>query len=567
MNPILVFEQLLNGAGYGLMLFLIAAGLTLVFGIMDVMNLSHGSLFMVGAYVAATVHVQSGSLAGAVLVAIAATMLVAVLLEVTLMRRLYGRDHLAQVLATFGVILVADDAVKMVWGPSPIMAPTPAALAGPVELFAGLPYPSYRLVVLGAGVLVAGLLYLLVNHSRVGMLVRAGASDRWMAELMGVRVKRVFSGIFLLGAALAALAGALMGPIMAVQVGMGESILIPALVVIVIGGIGSVRGAFVAALLVGLVDTIGRAFLPLVLLGALALFPLVAAALGLDFYIGFVRRVLVVALAAASLNFIMGFGGMVALGHAGFVGVGAYAVVMLSDAGVTSAWVVWAAAMALAALAALLIGAVSLRTRGVYFIMITLAFAQMLYFVFVSLRSYGGDDGYTLPMRPLLGLGLNGADESTLYWVVLALVALVLWCLDRATASRFGAALTGIRDNETRMRALGYPVYLLQLTAFVLAGAVAGLAGALLATGNSFVSQSMMHWTQSATLIVMVVIGGLGRRWGGPGGAAVWLTLEEVLKLNTDYWHMPLGALLIVTALYAPQGLAALADRRARSAR
>ncbi|MES2927787.1 MAG: branched-chain amino acid ABC transporter permease [Pseudomonadota bacterium] len=278
MNPILVFEQLLNGAGYGLMLFLIAAGLTLVFGIMDVMNLSHGSLFMVGAYVAATVHVQSGSLAGAVLVAIAATMLVAVLLEVTLMRRLYGRDHLAQVLATFGVILVADDAVKMVWGPSPIMAPTPAALAGPVELFAGLPYPSYRLVVLVAGVLVAGLLYLLVNHSRVGMLVRAGASDRWMAELMGVRVKRVFSGIFLLGAALAALAGALMGPIMAVQVGMGESILIPALVVIVIGGIGSVRGAFVAALLVGLVDTIGRAFLPLLLRATLP--PAVAADLG-----------------------------------------------------------------------------------------------------------------------------------------------------------------------------------------------------------------------------------------------------------------------------------------------
>ena len=278
MNPILVIEQLLNGAGYGLMLFLIAAGLTLVFGIMDVMNLSHGSLFMVGAYVAATVHVHSGSFAGAVAVAVAATMLVAVLLEVTLMRRLYGRDHLAQVLATFGVILVADDAVKMVWGPSPVMAPTPAALSGPVDLFAGLPYPSYRLVVLGAGVLVAGLLYLLVNHSRVGMLVRAGASDRWMAELMGVRVKRVFSGIFVLGAALAALAGALMGPIMAVQVGMGESILIPALVVIVIGGIGSVRGAFVAALLVGLVDTMGRAFVPQLLRATLP--PALAADLG-----------------------------------------------------------------------------------------------------------------------------------------------------------------------------------------------------------------------------------------------------------------------------------------------
>ena len=188
MNAILVFEQLLNGAGYGLMLFLIAAGLTLVFGVMDVLNLSHGSLFMVGAYVAAQVHVQSGSFALAVGVAVVVTAAVAALLEVTLMRRLYGRDHLAQVLATFGVILVADDAVKMIWGPSPVMASAPAALAGPVELFAGLPYPSYRLLVLGAGVLVALLLYLLVNHSRVGMLVRAGASNRWMAELMGVRV-------------------------------------------------------------------------------------------------------------------------------------------------------------------------------------------------------------------------------------------------------------------------------------------------------------------------------------------------------------------------------------------
>lgn len=280
MNAILVFEQLLNGAGYGLMLFLIAAGLTLVFGVMDVLNLSHGSLFMVGAYVAAQVHVhvQSGSFALAVGVAVVVTAAVAALLEVTLMRRLYGRDHLAQVLATFGVILVADDAVKMIWGPSPVMASAPAALAGPVELFAGLPYPSYRLLVLGAGVLVALLLYLLVNHSRVGMLVRAGASNRWMAELMGVRVTRIFSGIFVLGAALAALAGALMGPLVAVQAGMGESILIPALVVIVIGGIGSVRGAFVAAMLVGLVDTIGRAFLPLLLRATLP--PALAADLG-----------------------------------------------------------------------------------------------------------------------------------------------------------------------------------------------------------------------------------------------------------------------------------------------
>lgn len=270
-------EQIFNGLGYGFMLFLLAAGLTLVFGIMDTLNLAHGSLFMVGGYVSASVHAQSGSFLVAVLVAVMVTVLLAVLLEALLVRRLYGRDHLSQVLATFGIVLVADDVVKFFWGPSPIMAPTPALLSGPVELL-GLPYPSYRLLILAAGLAVAAGLYLLVNHSKLGMLVRAGASNRAMAEFMGVRVSRVFTIVFALGAALAALAGALMGPISAVQIGMGESILIPALVVIVIGGIGSVRGAFVASLLVGLVDTAGRAFLPPLLREVLS--PALAADVG-----------------------------------------------------------------------------------------------------------------------------------------------------------------------------------------------------------------------------------------------------------------------------------------------
>ncbi|SEG31046.1 amino acid/amide ABC transporter membrane protein 1, HAAT family [Thauera chlorobenzoica] len=278
MDSIFVFEQLLNGLGYGLMLFLLAAGLTLVFGIMDTMNLAHGSLYMAGAYIAARVHEASGSFAAAVLVAVAATVLVAFVLEVLIVKKLYARDHLAQVIATFGVILIADDAVKAIWGPSPLMASMPAALAGPVQLLPELPYPAYRLVLLAVGLLVAIGLYVLVNHTRVGMLVRAGASNRRMAEFMGVRVGRVFSFVFALGAALAALAGALMGPISAVQIGMGEAILIPALVVIVIGGIGSVRGAFIAALLVGLVDTAGRAFLPPLLRALLP--PALAADLG-----------------------------------------------------------------------------------------------------------------------------------------------------------------------------------------------------------------------------------------------------------------------------------------------
>ena len=294
----------------------------------------------------------------------------------------------------------------------------------------------------------------------------------------------------------------------------------------------------------------------------LAAFPLVAPMFGLEFYIGFVRRVLVVALAAASLNFILGFGGMVALGHAGFIGIGAYTVVALSNAGVMSAWILWPAAALVAGVVAGLVGTVALRTRGVYFIMTTLAFAQMLYFVVVSLRRYGGDDGYTLPARPTLLPGLDLANDSTFYWVVLVLVSLTLLWLHRATRSRFGYALMGIRDNETRMRALGYPVFRLQLVAFAIAGAIAGLAGALLAGGNGFVSPATMHWTQSATLLVMVVIGGLGRSWGGPVGAVVWLLLEEVLKQYTDHWHLPLGLLLIAVALWAPKGLAALYRRR-----
>jgi len=301
------------------------------------------------------------------------------------------------------------------------------------------------------------------------------------------------------------------------------------------------------------------------LLVALAAFPLVAPMLGMEFYIGFVRRVLVVALAAASLNFILGFGGMVALGHAGFIGVGAYTVVALSDAGVASAWLLWPAAALVAGLAAALIGTVALRTRGVYFIMTTLAFAQMLYFVAVSLRNYGGDDGYTLPARPTLGLGIDLGNETHFYWLVLALVALLLAWMQRATRSRFGHALMGIRDNEVRMRALGYPVFRIQLVAFAIAGAIAGLAGALLAGGNGFISPGAMHWTQSATLVVMVVIGGLGRSWGGPVGAVVWLLLEEVLKQYTDHWHLPLGLLLIAVALWAPKGLAALGRRHGPS--
>ena len=262
MTATLLVEQALNGLQFGLMLFLIAAGLTLVFGIMDVMNLAHGSLYMIGAYVAASVAQASGSFWLAVPAAVVVTGLVGWVLEVALIRRLYARDHLLQVLATFAVILIANDAVRLIWGPSPIMMAAPPSLSGPLTVLPGVLYPSYRLLIIGVGLALALGLYLFIAKSRTGMRVRAGSSNREMAIIMGLQVDRLFAAVFVLGAMLSAVAGALLGPLLAVEVGMGESILILALVVIVIGGIGSVRGAFVGALLVGMVDTAGRAFLP-----------------------------------------------------------------------------------------------------------------------------------------------------------------------------------------------------------------------------------------------------------------------------------------------------------------
>lgn len=264
----LILEQALNGLQFGLMLFLLAAGLTLVFGIMDMINLAHGSLYMVGAYLAAAAAAASGSFVVGVLAAVLGTALIGALLEVSVLRRLYARDHLAQVLATFALILIANEAVRMVWGDQPVMLNPPAALAGPVEI-AGFSYPAFRLLIIAVGIAVALALYVVVARTRVGMWVRAGASNREMTEALGINVRRLFTLVFAAGAGLCALAGAMLGPLLAVQVGMGESILILAFVVIVIGGIGSIRGALVGSLLVGIVDTLGRALLPWLLRGFL----------------------------------------------------------------------------------------------------------------------------------------------------------------------------------------------------------------------------------------------------------------------------------------------------------
>jgi branched-chain amino acid transport system permease protein len=259
---LLFIEQCLNGLQFGLLLFLLAAGLTLVFGIMDLVNLAHGSLYMLGAYFAATFAAWTDSFVIAALLALAATLVAGMALEVVALRRLYGRDHLDHVLGTFGLILFFNELVRIIWGPAGLSLPLPMWLIYPIEILPGLFYPTYRIAIILTALLVALFLYVLVMRTRLGMLIRAGASNREMTGALGVNINLLYTLVFGLGAALAGLAGLMQAPILTVQIGMGENILILAFVVIIIGGIGSIRGAFIAAVLVGLIDTIGRAFLP-----------------------------------------------------------------------------------------------------------------------------------------------------------------------------------------------------------------------------------------------------------------------------------------------------------------
>jgi branched-chain amino acid transport system permease protein len=302
----------------------------------------------------------------------------------------------------------------------------------------------------------------------------------------------------------------------------------------------------------------------------LLVFPLAMQALDGLFYVGLASRILIYAIAATSLNLALGYGGMVSFGHAAFFGAGAYTVGILAAEGVASLWIAWPAAVAVAMLAAFLIGAVSLRTRGVYFIMITLAFAQMVYYLFVSLKTYGGEDGLPVRGRSDPGFGLSLSGELAWYYVVLAIFAVLLYGLHRLSRSRFGRVIRAIRENETRAEAIGFPVYRYQLACFVLSGAAAGLAGALIANQSGYVSPTLLHWIQSGTLMIMVILGGVGTLWGGALGAAVLLGLEHLIadyrfgwleRLAPNYQDhagLAVGIVLLAIVLAAPQGLAGM---------
>src|SRR5438445_462456 len=473
---LVLVEQSLNGLQFGLLLFLLAAGLTLVFGIMDFVNLAHGSLYMMGAYFAATFTAWTGNFVLGIGLALVATLLLGILLESVALKHLYGRDHLDQVLATFGLILFFNDAVRLIWGPAGLALPLPAWLTVPIQIMPGVYYPAYRLAIIVVALAVAALLYLVVMRTRIGMLIRAGASNREMIGALGINIKLLFTLVFGLGAALAGLAGLMQAPILTVQIGMGENILILAFVIIVIGGIGSIRGAFLAAI----------------------------------------------------------FGGMMSFGHAAYLGIGGYAVGILAYEGVGSGFIQWPVALAASALYALVIGALSLRTRGVYFIMITLAFAQMAYYVTSGLSRYGGDDGLTIYKRSTFGGLIDLSNRVQFYYLCLGCLFGGIYLIWRIINSRFGMVVQGVCSNEQRMQAIGFHANRYRLVCFVISGTICGLAGALLANNTDFVSPAVMYWTRSGDLMVMVILGGMGTLFGPVIGAIVFLLLEALLSQVTE---------------------------------
>ena len=298
--------------------------------------------------------------------------------------------------------------------------------------------------------------------------------------------------------------------------------------------------------------------------GALAFalaFPLVMMAMDELFFVSFASRIMIYAIAATSLNIILGYGGMVSFGHAAFFGTGAYVVGIAMTHGVNSAWITWPLAVGVSGLLALAIGAISLRTKGVYFIMITLAFAQMMFFIFNGLKAYGGEEGINMPQRSSIGFGLDLKNDITFYYVVLLLLAVTLYLTHRLVHARFGNVMQAIRENEARMETIGFPTYRYKLVCFVIAGAVCGLAGALIANQTRYVNPNLLAWALSGELMIMVILGGLAYLYGGVIGAIVLLLLDEMIAPYTLYSKLIIGVVLLVIVLFAPQGIAGLVAR------
>ncbi len=599
----LLITQLVNGLVYGMLLFLLSAGLSLIFGLMNVVNLAHGSFFMLGAFTGLSIAQVTGSFWLAMVLAPFIGLGLGVVMERLFMRHLYARGHLDQVLLTFGFTFVFVDVVKWIWTANIRSMEPPPVLAGMVPLLDGL-IPSYRLFLIGFGGTVALLMWLLLERTRVGAMVRAGVDDSAMAIGLGINVTLLFTAIFGLGSALAALAGVAAGPMLGLYPGMDIDIMIPAFIVIVIGGMGTLRGAFVGSLLVGLADTIGKAYFPsaaMFLIYLLMVVVLIARPQGLfgtlktadasvvsaappparwatpataawtplagilillaalplyagPYFNNLLVEVLIFGILAMSLDLLLGYTGLMSFGHAAFFGLGAYVTVILGTTYGLDGWTGMAAGVGAAALAAAVIGSFCTRVNGIPFLMLTMAFSQLLYSLSLKWREVtGGSDGIGGLARPTL-FGRSLIDPHLFYYVVLAVFVVAFFAMHRLIASPLGHVFVGIRENEQRMLAIGYPTRRYKIIAFTIAGSFAGLSGGLYALFNGFISPDSLYWTASGDVLIMVVLGGAGTLTGPVLGSAIFMLMKNIVSNYTDHWMLIIGAVFVACVMFFRRG-------------
>jgi branched-chain amino acid transport system permease protein len=604
--------QLLNGLASASSLFLISAGLTLIFGVTRIVNFAHGSLFMLGAYVAYTIGSTFGAYAGsaagffgAVLATALAVGVLGALIEIFLLKRLYPAPELLQLTATFGVVLIVRDAALALWGPEDRLGPRVAGLDGVVELF-GRAVPEYDLFLLVIGPVVLVLLTLLIQRTRFGMVVRAASENRVLAAALGIDERTLFTVVFALGSFLAGLAGALTLPREPANLGMDLSVIADAFVVTVLGGLGSVPGAFIGAIIIGVtkalciaagtvdVGPIAIAFprvtlviefvvMALVLLvrpsgllgrpsvapattnvaieralvqrpgrgSALVAIVLLVVALllptfGDQYLLVLATDILVAALFTASLRLIVANGGMTSFGHAAYFGLGAYAVALAVTHGLPFG-VALVLGPLVAALAALAFAALCVRMSGIYFAMLTLAFAQILWSIAVQWDSVTGGSNGIIGVWPPEWLGAR----TRYYLFVLVVVALALAALSHIAFTPFGYALRGTRDSALRAEAIGIDVRARRIRGLMIVGAFAGLAGALFAFSKGGVAPDALSIPRSVDVLVMMLLGGMNALFGPLLGAIAFTWLSDVLARYTDYWRAGVGiAILLIVSLF-----------------
>lgn len=578
-----VLLQFLNGLAGAASLFLVAAGLSLIFGVSRIVNFAHGSLYMLGLYLAVWLSARVGFWASVPLAA-AVVGLLGALTELVLLRRIYRAPELLQLLATFALVLVIRDFALWAWGPEDILGPRAPGLAGAIGI-AGRPFPEYDLFLIALGPAVFAGLHFLLRKTRWGILVRAATEDREMAGALGVNQRWLFTGVFALGAVLAGLGGALAVPREPANLAIDLSVVSDAFVVVVVGGLGSLAGAFLAALLIAEIKAfcIGLGFSEITLVvefivmaivlvlrpwgllgrptgearvvkaepltmpswkAMLALLALLAALpIAADAYtLVLLTDVFVFALFAVSLHFLLGPGGMASFGHAAYFGLGAYAAALLFLRWALPMEVSLLLAPLIAAAGAVLFGWLCVRLSGIYLAMLTLALAQIVWSIAFQWDEVTGGSNGLIGIWPAAWL----ASKPAYYFLALGLCALAIACLWRITASPFGYALRASRDSPLRAGSIGIDVRKQQWTAFIIAGAFAGLSGALFAFSKGSISPETLSVPRSVDGLVMVLLGGMKALAGPVWGAALFTWLEDTVSREIAYWRAAIGAVILL---------------------